>query len=78
MVRTGCINKKHMADRNIGMEAFYIPTWPGSKAEAGTITAWNDSFLFMRFGPGGNSQACYWRDVSWNREGREIQDRRGG
>ena len=76
LIRTGCINKKHMAERNVGMEAFYLPTQPGVPSEAGTITGWNDSYLFMRFGPGGNSRACAWHTVSWNSEGREVLDRR--
>lgn len=53
-----------MSTNLVGREVVYRASHPGAKAEQGTVTSANESYVFVRFnGPG--SQACNPSDLTF-------------
>ena len=50
--------------RDIGRKVVYI-TASDNIGEEGVITAFNDHYVFVRYGAAVNSQATSWEDLDW-------------
>jgi len=53
---------------DIGRHVVYRGPTGKDKAETGTITSFNDRFVFVRYGQGSTSQATRREDLTWENE----------
>lgn len=52
--------------RDIGRAVIYTPP-DGSPREEGTISSWNEEFVFVLYGRNRTAQATYPRDLDWSK-----------
>lgn len=58
------IDLSKLTDKDVGRKVVYRAA-PNFEPEEGTITSWNDKYIFARYGSGSTSAATDPADLDW-------------